>query len=117
TGFVFSAIPTFINVVPTGLHIDQTPTPVPVITLPPPTPTPAPTPTAPPGATPKPTVKPTVKPSPTPSPPTARFTFTACPAGGGLVNFNASTSTAGPAGGTLTYAWNFDDGGTGTGVS
>jgi len=46
-----TSLPTIGNVVPSGLHLDATPTLIPVITLPPPTPTPAPTATPGPTAT------------------------------------------------------------------
>jgi hypothetical protein len=119
--------PTIGGVVPTGLHLDATPTPIPVITLPPRTPKPPPT--ASPGLTPKATIKPTTKPSsgasqPPPSAsaptfvdPVARFTMSC--AGNFTVNFNASTSTAGTAGSITLYSWIFDDGplATGTGVT
>jgi hypothetical protein len=116
--------PTIGGVVPTGLHLDATPTPIPVITLPPRTPKPPPT--ASPGLTPKATIKPTTKPStgaslpppsaPPPTPPVARFT-TSCVSGTFVVSFNASTSTAGSAGTITGYSWIFDDlGAMGTGV-
>jgi hypothetical protein len=68
---------TFGNVVPPSLHLDATPTPIPVITLPPPTPRPQPTPTLKPGQTPGPTATPGPKatPKPTPTPPPVVVSF------------------------------------------
>jgi hypothetical protein len=104
TGFAFTAIPTFVQVVPTGLHIDATPTPIPVITLPPPTPTPRPSATV--GPSPKPTVKPTPKPStaPTapPAPPVASFNCVPSP-GYVLTCTDASINATG-------WVWHWGDG-------
>jgi hypothetical protein len=113
TGLNFSAPPTLGNVVNPSLGLDATPTPVPIITLGPPTPTPVATPTLGPGATPKPTVKPTpkptVKPSPTPTPPPAApiagFT-NPCPT---TVN-STVTFTNASSGPIDTYSWDFGDG-------
>jgi len=119
TGLLFSAAPTIGAIVNPSLHLDATPTPIPLITLPPPTPTPAPTPTPTPtpkpGTTPKPTPKPTPKTTaaPTPTRPTAVIAPPPpCTSGGGFsVTFDGSGSTAGSAGGPLTYAWDFSDNG------
>jgi hypothetical protein len=118
TAAVDTSSPTIGMVVPPNLHLDATPTLIPVITLPPRTPTPTPAPTAAPvpGATPgptpaptpKPTPKPTLKPTPTPAPPVARFTWS-CSATY-FATFNASTST-GAGSSPSDYAWNFDDNG------
>jgi hypothetical protein len=107
-----TSFPTFGNVVPPSLNLDATPTPIPVITLPPRTPTPAPTATPAPGTTPRPTPHPTPRPTPTPtpkpSPPVAKFTWT-CDATH-FASFNASTST-GAGSSPSDYFWNFDDNG------
>jgi hypothetical protein len=47
--------------------------------------------------------------------PVARFTYTPTP--GGRVSFNARTSEPGKTGETLSYAWDFGDGATGSGVT
>jgi PKD repeat protein len=67
--------PTLGNVVPPSLHLEATPTPIPVITLPPATPRPQPTPTLQPGQTPGPTASPksTLRPTPTPPPVVVSF--------------------------------------------
>jgi hypothetical protein len=117
-------IPTLGNVVPTGLHLDATPTPPPLITLPPATPRPTPTPTLAPGQTPRPTPTPTPKvtpkptptrtPAPTPQP--APVVVIHCPVA--TLSMTASCNSTG----SLyvkgaTYAWTFGDGGTATTAS
>jgi hypothetical protein len=86
--------------------IEASPTPTPA-------PTPVATPTSTPRVTPRPTQRPTPKPTPKPTavPLTAKFSF-ACTAGSSSVTFDASASTGSP----TAYAWNFDDGTTGSGV-
>lgn len=81
-----------------------TPTPVPFITLGPPTPTPSAGPGGSPGATIKPTPKPTVKPTPT-APPIvlASFTCTQVP-GTTTVNFTDTSS-----GQPTSWSWTFGD--------
>jgi hypothetical protein len=101
--------PTLGNVVPPSLHLDATPTPIPVITLPPATLRPGQTP----GPTPKPTPKPTGVPTPSPAPTVASFDWS-CDVPTRTAQFDASASTGG---GSLTYSWNFGDGSTGTGVA
>ena len=99
--------------------IEGTPSPGPIITLPPATPRPTrPTPrsTQRPGPTPAPTSHPTPTPTPVPTtaPPVAKFTASAaCGPAPLQVTFNASSST----GKISSYSWNFDDGLPASGVS
>lgn len=115
TGIQFSAAPTINGgVVPSGLHVDATPTPIPVITeapTPVPTPTPRPTPTLKPGQTPAPTTgpKPSHTPAPT-APPVAAFTWTCTDASTHTVSFNASASKAGTNATITSYRWSWSDG-------
>lgn len=114
TQILFSAPPTIGGgVVPTGLHLEATPTPPPVITLPPATPRPRPTPspTPKPGTTPNPTVNPTVKPTvkPTLTPAVARFSFT-CDLTGHVGHFDGSASTPNTGATITSYVWSWGDG-------
>jgi PKD domain-containing protein len=108
--------PTLGNVVPPSLHLDATPTPIPVITLPPATPRPQPTPTPRPGLTPGPTAPgktppPTPKPTPKPTPSPAPVVVLGCsvPAASMMVTCGSAGSlyTKG-----ATYTWTFGDGAT-----
>ncbi len=105
-------------VVPPSLHLDATPTPIPVITLPPATPRPTPTPTLKPGQTPGPTPSKTPTPTPhttpAPTPLAAPLAQASCSVAVG--SFQANCTSAGTVcGGTCTYHWTFGDGTTGTG--
>jgi hypothetical protein len=107
TGFLFTPVPTLGDVVDPSNRINATPTPIPVITLPPPTPkppaTPKPTPTLKPGTTPKPT--------PTPAPTVAPLAaFTATCNGSNAADFNASASKAGTGATITSWEWAWDDG-------
>jgi PKD domain len=119
TGLSFSAPPTLGNVVNPSLGLDATPTPVPIITLPPPTPTAVPTPTLAPGATPKPsrtptpshTPAPTHTPPATPAPPLAGFA-NPCPTTNPTTVGTTVTFTNQSSGAIDSYSWTFGDGGT-----
>jgi hypothetical protein len=107
-------IPTGV-VVPTGLHLDATPTPIPVITLPPPTPRPSTTPSLAPGQSPKPSTKPSTKPGTTPAPtqgaPVVSVTCTVA-----ALSFTADCTSAGSSNvAGATYFWEFGDGATQSG--
>lgn len=113
---VDTSAPTFGNVVPPSLHLDATPTPIPVITLPPATPRPQPTPTLQPGQTPSPTPAKTPTPTPhktpAPTPPPAPIAKVTCSVPTGSMTVTCSGV------GTLyavTYEWTFGDGATATG--
>lgn len=108
SGFLFTPVPTLGDVVDPSSRINATPTPIPVITLPPATPRPKPTPTLAPGATPKPTPKPTTAPTPGPTaPPVAAFTPTCT--GTDVADFNAGTSSPGTGATITSYVWIWDD--------
>jgi hypothetical protein len=114
TGIQFSAAPTINGgVVPSGLHVDATPTPIPVITeapTPVPTPTAKPTPTLKPGQTPVPTTGPKPSHTPTPTaPPTVSFSWNCTDASTHTVHFIAS-ATAGTNATITSYKWSFSDG-------
>jgi hypothetical protein len=107
--------PTFGNVVPPSLHLDATPTPIPVITLPPATPRPTPSPTLRPGQTPAPTHTPTPSPgktpvptphkTPAPTPPPVPVASPSCTVTGPL---SVHCSSAGSLYAT-SYSWSFGD--------
>jgi PKD domain len=102
------------NVVPPSLHLDATPTPIPVITLPPATPRPQPTPTLKPGQTPGPTATPKATPHKTPAPtplpaPIAKVTCSV-PTGSMTVTCSGAGTLY-----AVTYEWTFGDGATATG--
>jgi hypothetical protein len=105
TGFLFTAPPTPGPAVDPSSIINATPTPIPVITLPPPTPrppkTPAPTKTPGPGATPPPTPGPTA----TPAAPIADFSCPASITVGVPVTFNDAST-----GSITSWLWDFGDG-------
>src|SRR6185503_18155105 len=87
---------TFGGIIDPSLGIDATPTPIPVITLGPPTPTPKPTVKA--------TIKPRVTPKPSAAPVIAKFSWSpATPAPGEQVQFTSSSS------GATTWTWDFGD--------
>jgi PKD repeat protein len=99
---------TFGNVVPPSLHLDATPTPIPVITLPPATPRPQPTPTLKPGQTPGPTATPKATPHKTPAPtaPPPPVASPTCSVTGPLsVHCTSSGSLY-----ATSYHWSFGDG-------
>jgi hypothetical protein len=102
--------PTLGNVVPPSLHLDATPTPIPVITLPPATPRPEPTPTLRPGQTPAPTPSRTATPTPhkTPAPtqPPQPVANPTCTVTGPL---SVHCTSAGSLYAT-SYSWSFGDG-------
>lgn len=119
TTLAATPIPTIGQIVNPSLHLRATPTPIPVITLPPATPTPKPTPTLAPGATPKPTLKPgtTPKPSATPkptAPPAPVISAMNCSVASYTVTCSGSAlycSTTWP----CIYTWSWGDGTTSTG--
>jgi hypothetical protein len=95
-------IPTGV-VVPTGLHLDATPTPIPVITLPPATPRPSPSASLKPGQTPAPSTKPGASPTPKPIQGAPVVSVT-CTVTGSTADCTSagSTNLAG-----ATYLWDF----------
>jgi hypothetical protein len=100
----FTPIPTLGQIINPSLDLEATPTPIPVITLPPITPRPSTGPTQGPGSTPKPTVKPSATPhaSSTPTPaPVAAFSCTPS-AGLVLTCTDQSTNATG-------WTWNWGD--------
>jgi hypothetical protein len=100
-------IPTGV-VVPTGLHLDATPTPIPVITLPPATPRPSPSASLKPGQTPAPSTKPGASPTPKPiqGAPVVSVTCTVA-----TLSFIADCTSVGSANvAGATYLWDFGDG-------
>jgi len=89
-----------------------TPTPIPTAT-PTPTPTPTATPTGAPTPTPTATPTPTPTPSPTPycTPPIADFMFSPSSGKKKITNFQFTDLSTTPPSCTLTWSWNFGDGG------
>lgn len=109
-------VPTLGGIVNPSLNLNATPTPPPLITLPPitprPSPSPSPSPTPGPSHTPRPTPRPTKTPTPTPIktptptplPPVAGFSCTQEPATF-IEDFTDSSS-----GSITSYLWDFGDG-------
>ena len=98
-----SAIPTIGIVVSSGLHLDATPTPPPLITLGPVTPKPS--------ETLGPTPKPTVKASGTPAPVVAAIS---CTPGSGSFGSPVTVICQDTGTGATSWSWDFGDGGTAT---
>ena len=109
----FPPLETLGAIVNPSTGFEATPTPIPIITLAPPTPSPTATPT------PRPTTKPTPKPTPTPHPtptpaPVAGFF---CTVDDLTVSCDASASQHVKPGDPGAYSWTFGDGEVGTGVT
>jgi PKD domain len=110
TALLLTPIPTIGQIVNPSLNLRATPTPIPVITLPPATPRP----TLAPGATPRPTLAPGATPTPTSRATTPRPKPTPVPAPVAVINCTPSGLSVSCTGASSqyasTYTWSFGDG-------